>query len=101
MSLDLVGGGTGRSGGLKCHLAATDVSEVGIIAEISALIAGVEFGHSNVSLLLLDVTVRNLSPQGLCINTLVIKNLPSEPGGSRTHDLRIKSPLLYQLSYAL
>ena len=26
---------------------------------------------------------------------------PSEPGGSRTHDLRIKSPLLYQLSYRL
>ena len=25
----------------------------------------------------------------------------SEPGGSRTHDLRIKSPLLYQLSYRL
>ena len=24
-----------------------------------------------------------------------------EPGGSRTHDLRIKSPLLYQLSYRL
>ena len=26
---------------------------------------------------------------------------PSEPGGSRTHDLRSKSPLLYQLSYRL
>ncbi|SUZ86917.1 uncharacterized protein METZ01_LOCUS39771, partial [marine metagenome] len=25
----------------------------------------------------------------------------NEPGGSRTHDLRIKSPLLYQLSYRL
>jgi hypothetical protein len=25
----------------------------------------------------------------------------SEPGGSRTHDLRIKSPLLSQLSYRL
>jgi len=25
----------------------------------------------------------------------------SEPGGTRTHDLRIKSPLLYQLSYRL
>ena len=24
---------------------------------------------------------------------------PHDPGGSRTHDLRIKSPLLYQLSY--
>ena len=23
----------------------------------------------------------------------------SDPGGARTHDLRIKSPLLYQLSY--
>ena len=23
----------------------------------------------------------------------------SDPGGTRTHDLRIKSPLLYQLSY--
>jgi hypothetical protein len=23
----------------------------------------------------------------------------SDPGGFRTHDLRIKSPLLYQLSY--
>ena len=38
--------------GLECHLAATDVSEVGIVAEISALITGVEFGHGNVSLLL-------------------------------------------------
>ena len=27
--------------------------------------------------------------------------LLNEPGGSRTHDLRIKSPLLYQLSYRL
>ena len=25
----------------------------------------------------------------------------NEPGGVRTHDLRIKSPLLYQLSYRL
>ncbi len=25
----------------------------------------------------------------------------NEPGGIRTHDLRIKSPLLYQLSYGL
>ena len=25
----------------------------------------------------------------------------NEPGGTRTHDLRIKSPLLYQLSYEL
>jgi hypothetical protein len=25
----------------------------------------------------------------------------NEPGGTRTHDLRIKSPLLYQLSYRL
>lgn len=25
----------------------------------------------------------------------------TEPGGTRTHDLRIKSPLLYQLSYEL
>ena len=25
----------------------------------------------------------------------------NEPGGIRTHDLRIKSPLLYQLSYRL
>src|SRR5205823_12877412 len=24
---------------------------------------------------------------------------PNDPGGFRTHDLRIKSPLLYQLSY--
>ena len=24
---------------------------------------------------------------------------PNDRGGSRTHDLRIKSPLLYQLSY--
>jgi hypothetical protein len=28
-------------------------------------------------------------------------NLLSDPGGSRTHDLRIKSPLLYQLSYRI
>jgi hypothetical protein len=27
--------------------------------------------------------------------------LTTEPGGTRTHDLRIKSPLLYQLSYEL
>ena len=27
------------------------------------------------------------------------KNSFNDPGGSRTHDLRIKSPLLYQLSY--
>jgi hypothetical protein len=25
--------------------------------------------------------------------------LESAPGGTRTHDLRVKSPLLYQLSY--
>jgi hypothetical protein len=25
----------------------------------------------------------------------------NEPGGIRTHDLRIKSPLLYRLSYGL
>ena len=28
-------------------------------------------------------------------------NYRNEPGGTRTHDLRIKSPLLYQLSYRL
>jgi hypothetical protein len=28
------------------------------------------------------------------------KTFESEGGGIRTHDLRIKSPLLYQLSYA-
>jgi hypothetical protein len=26
-------------------------------------------------------------------------NVWSAPGGTRTHDLRVKSPLLYQLSY--
>ena len=57
VSLDLVGGGAGRSGGLEGRLAATDIPEVGIITEISALIAGVDFRHSNVSLLLLYVTV--------------------------------------------
>ena len=32
----------------------------------------------------------------------MLPGLPAnEPGGSRTHDLRIKSPLLYQLSYRL
>src|SRR6266550_2754882 len=35
----------------------------------------------------------------LSVNVLRINNLPNDPGGSRTHDLRIKSPLLYQLSY--
>ena len=29
------------------------------------------------------------------------QQLTTEPGGTRTHDLRIKSPLLYQLSYGL
>ena len=29
------------------------------------------------------------------------QQLTTEPGGTRTHDLRIKSPLLYQLSYEL
>jgi hypothetical protein len=57
VSLDLVGGGTGRSRGLECHLATTDTTEVSIIAEVSALITGVEFRHSSVSSLLLDVTV--------------------------------------------
>src|SRR5450830_1751646 len=28
-------------------------------------------------------------------------NLGNDPGGFRTHDLRIKSPLLYQLSYRI
>lgn len=30
-----------------------------------------------------------------------IRHPPSEPAGDRTQDLRIKSPLLYQLSYRL
>src|SRR4051812_23784558 len=29
------------------------------------------------------------------------KEVPNETDGARTHDLRIKSPLLYQLSYGL
>ena len=57
VSLDLVGGGTGRSGGPECYLATTKVAQIGIVAEVSALIAGVDFRHSSVSLLLLDVTV--------------------------------------------
>ena len=33
------------------------------------------------------------------VNVLRFNNLRNDPGGFRTHDLRIKSPLLYQLSY--
>ena len=36
-------------------------------------------------------------PSHLRISVFV--RLTSDPGGRRTHDLRIKSPLLYQLSY--
>ena len=32
-------------------------------------------------------------------NAIRSNNLGNDPGGFRTHDLRIKSPLLYQLSY--
>ena len=32
-------------------------------------------------------------------STFIKPHKTSEPGGARTHDLRIKSPLLYQLSY--
>ncbi len=70
VSLDLVGGGTGSSGGLECHLAATKVTQIGIIAKISALIAGIDFRHSSVSSLLLDVTVYYHPPQGLHHNAL-------------------------------
>ncbi len=31
--------------------------------------------------------------------TILITAVQNDPGGSRTRDLRIKSPLLYQLSY--
>ena len=36
---------------------------------------------------------------GITINFQRSNNVWSDPGGSRTRDLRIKSPLLYQLSY--
>ena len=32
-------------------------------------------------------------------NVVTACNATHDPGGDRTHDLRIKSPLLYQLSY--
>ena len=35
-------------------------------------------------------------PPSLAANPLIFND---DPGGSRTRDLRIKSPLLYQLSY--
>ena len=38
---------------------------------------------------------------GMTLQTAVYQRLTTEPGGTRTHDLRIKSPLLYQLSYEL
>ena len=43
---------------------------------------------------------------GLCLTTAAANSYhlqvsANEPGGTRTHDLRIKSPLLYQLSYEL
>ena len=34
-------------------------------------------------------------------NVSIQRAFLNEPGGIRTHDLRIKSPLLYQLSYEL
>ena len=41
----------------------------------------------------------------LKINTLHVRfgrlSSPYDPGGIRTHDPRIKSPLLYQLSYRI
>jgi hypothetical protein len=49
-----------------------------------------------------DLPRKSLPPVELCAgvqpSALVCNN---EPGGIRTHDLRIKSPLLYQLSYEL
>jgi hypothetical protein len=38
---------------------------------------------------------------GMALQTTNYQTLTTEPGGTRTHDLRIKSPLLYQLSYEL
>lgn len=35
------------------------------------------------------------------INSCLFIASNNEPGGTRTHDLRIKSPLLYRLSYSL
>ena len=92
MSLDLVDSGAGRSGGLECYLAATKITQIGIIAEISALIAGVDFRHSNVSLLLLDVTVPEHPLQGIHHNSLQHNVLPMSRAGLEpaTYGLKVR-----------
>lgn len=46
-----------------------------------------------------EKTKKNKGPAQALVECFLALQLVYDPGGSRTRDLRIKSPLLYQLSY--